>query len=65
MSWLVRRIVKPLEQLNATTSQVTADTLTTARLQLTKGPIEVVQLGQTYNALLERLGRSFHLLGSF
>jgi signal transduction histidine kinase len=59
VSWLVRRIVKPLEQLNATTSQVTADTLTTARLQLTKGPIEVVQLGQTYNELLERLALSW------
>ena len=35
VSWLVRRIVKPLEQLNATTSQVTADNLNTARLQLT------------------------------
>jgi len=45
VSWLVRCIVKPLEQLNATTSRVTADTLTTARLQLTKGPIEVVQMG--------------------
>ena len=59
VSWLVRRIVKPLEQLNATTSLVTADTLTTARLQLTKGPIEVVQLGQTYNELLERLALSW------
>ena len=59
VSWLVRRIVKPLEQLNATTSQLTADTLTTARLQLTKGPIEVVQLGQTYNELLERLALSW------
>ena len=35
VSWLVRRIVKPLEQLNATTSQVTADNLNTSRLQLT------------------------------
>jgi signal transduction histidine kinase len=59
VSWLVRRIVKPLEQLNATTSQVTADTLNTARLQLSTGPIEVVQLGQTYNALLERLALSW------
>jgi signal transduction histidine kinase len=59
VSWLVRRIVKPLEQLNATTSLVTADNLNTARLQLTKGPIEVVQLGQTYNELLERLALSW------
>ena len=59
VSWLVRRIVQPLEQLNAATDQVTAETLASARLPLETGPIEVLQLGRTYNALLERLSMSW------
>ena len=59
VSWLVKRIVQPLEQLNAATDQVTAETLASARLPLEKGPIEVLQLGRTYNALLERLSLSW------
>ena len=49
MSWVVRRVVQPLDQLNAASSQLTADTLATAKLQLGTGPIEVMQLSRTYN----------------
>ena len=49
VSSLVRRIVQPLEQLNAATAQVTAETLASAQLNLDRGPIEIRQLGQTYN----------------
>ena len=59
VSWFVERIIRPLEQLNAATDQVTADTLNSARLQLDEGPSEVIQLSRTYNALLERLAQSW------
>ena len=59
VSWVVRRVVQPLDQLNATTSQLTADTLANAKLQLDQGPIEVMQLSRTYNSLLERLAQSW------
>ena len=59
VSWVVRRVVKPLDQLNAATSQLTADTLANAKLQLGQGPIEVMQLSRTYNGLLERLAQSW------
>lgn len=59
VSWVVRRIVQPLDQLNAATSQLTADTLANATLQLGEGPIEVMQLSRTYNSLLERLAQSW------
>ena len=65
MIWLVRRIVRPLEQLNAATNDVTAETLASARLTLKHGPIEVLQLGRTYNALLERLSQSWELQRQF
>jgi len=57
--WVVRRVVQPLDQLNAASSQLTADTLATAKLQLGTGPIEVMQLSRTYNELLERLAQSW------
>ena len=59
VSWLVRRIVQPLEELNAATTQVTADTLNSSRLLINQGPLEVVQLSRNYNALLERLAESW------
>ena len=59
VSWFVERIIRPLEQLNSATDQVTADTLDSARLQLDDGPSEVIQLSRTYNALLERLAQSW------
>ena len=59
VSWLVQRIVQPLQQLSAATDAVTADTLASTRLPLTQGPVEVLQLGRTYNALLERLSQSW------
>ena len=65
VSWLVRRIVQPLEQLNAATAQVTAETLASAQLNLDRGPIEIRQLGQTYNALLDRLSQSLGLQRQF
>ena len=65
VSALVRRIVQPLQQLNAATDDVTAETLTSARLTLKHGPIEVLQLGGKYNALLERLSQSWELQRQF
>ena len=59
VSWLVERIVKPLAQLNAATSQVTAETLSSAHLSLQGGPKEVMQLGLAYNGLLDRLAMSW------
>ena len=59
VSWVVRRVVQPLDQLNAATSQLTADTLANATLQLGEGPIEVMQLSRTYNSLLDRLAQSW------
>ena len=51
VSWVVCRIVQPLGQLNAATSQLTADNLANATLQLGEGPIEVIQLSRSYNSL--------------
>ena len=59
VSWVVRRVVQPLDQLNSATSQLTADTLANAKLQLGQGPVEVMQLSRTYNDLLERLAQSW------
>ena len=59
VSWLVRRIVQPLNQLNAATAEVTADSLARTQLQLQQAPLEVLQLSNTYNALLERLAESW------
>ena len=65
VSWLVRRIVQPLQELNAATDAITAETLASARLAVSQGPIEVIQLGRTYNALLERLSQSWGLQRQF
>lgn len=65
VSWVVRRIVQPLDQLNAATSQLTADTLANSRLLVNQGPIEVMQLSRTYNSLLERLAQSWSLQRQF
>ncbi len=65
VSWLVRRIVQPLQELNAATDAITAETLASARLSVSQGPIEVIQLGRTYNALLERLAQSWGLQRQF
>ena len=61
VSWVVRRVVQPLDQLNAASSQLTANTRATAKLQLYEGPIKLImmQLSRTYNVLLERLARSW------
>ncbi|MBL6802256.1 MAG: HAMP domain-containing histidine kinase [Synechococcus sp. BS307-5m-G38] len=65
MSALVRRIVQPLQELNAATDAITAETLASARLSVSQGPIEVIQLAGTYNALLERLSQSWGLQRQF
>lgn len=65
MSALVRRIVQPLQELNAATDGITAETLASARLSVSQGPIEVIQLAGTYNALLERLSQSWGLQRQF
>ena len=59
VTWLVRRIVRPLAALSAATDAVTADTLDSAQLALNEGPMEVMQLERNYNALLQRLSDAF------
>ena len=59
VSWLVRRIVQPLAALSTASDAVTADTLDSAQLALQEAPIEVMQLGRNYNALLQRLSDAF------
>ena len=44
---------------------MTAETLASAQLNLDRGPIEIRQLGQTYNALLDRLSQSLGLQRQF
>ena len=62
---LVRRIVEPLQQLRALSSQLTADTLNTAAtgnttsIAITAAPLEVAQLARTFNNLLARLAQSW------
>lgn len=61
VSWIVERIVRPLDQLNAVSAQVTAETLDSAHLSMdNRSPTEVLQLGHTYNALLDRLAQSWN-----
>jgi len=62
---LVRRIVQPLQQLSAMSSQLTADTLNKAAIlnkeviAINRAPQEVTQLAKTYNNLMARLAQSW------
>ncbi|HJN35339.1 MAG TPA: ATP-binding protein [Prochlorococcaceae cyanobacterium Fu_MAG_50] len=59
VSWLVKRIVKPLRQLSEMTENITAKTLQTSSIKLKNAPTEVAQLANTYRELLERLSQSW------
>ncbi|MGC6482728.1 MAG: sensor histidine kinase [Synechococcus sp.] len=56
---LVRRIIRPLRQLNEASSQLTADTLNSSVLRIESAPLEVEQLANTYNGLRSRLAKSW------
>jgi signal transduction histidine kinase len=60
VSHLVRRIIRPLQQLSDTSAQLTADTLTTEAVEIANAPVEVTQLARTYNDLVERLAESWN-----
>ena len=59
VSWVVRRIVKPLNQLNLATADLTAEKLSDTRLQLDQAPTEIEDLQDTFNSLVERLAQSW------
>ena len=56
--------LRPLRQIDATASAITADKLT-ARLDLSRAPDEVLRLGASFNAMLARLHESFRRLSEF
>lgn len=55
----VRSIIRPLNQLNIKTTQLTAKNLESSKLIIKKAPIEIVQLGEAFNALSDRLALSW------
>ena len=50
VSWVVQRIVKPLNQLNLATADLTAEKLSDTRLQLDQAPTEIEDLQDTFNS---------------
>jgi two-component system, OmpR family, heavy metal sensor histidine kinase CusS len=56
--------LRPLRQIDATASAITADRLT-ERLDLSRAPDEVLRLGASFNAMLARLQESFRRLSEF
>ena len=56
--------LRPLRQIDATASAITADRLT-ERLDLSRAPEEVLRLGASFNAMLARLQESFRRLSEF
>lgn len=59
VSWLVKRIVRPLRQLTEMTENITAETLMSSSINIKNAPFEVAQLALTYEDLLERLSQSW------
>ena len=59
VTWLVRRIVRPLIELSQLTETVTVETLQSSRISLSGAPQEVAQLADTYEDLLQRLSHSW------
>lgn len=55
MSWMIRRIIRPLRDLNAQAASVTSSSLATSRLEVQRAPLEVQELATGYNNLLDRL----------
>ena len=58
-SLVVRKIAKPLNQLNLATADLNADNLSDTRLQLDQAPTEIEDLQDTFNSLVERLAQSW------
>lgn len=63
-AWAVRRGLRPLRQMSRITANVSARSLTT-RLPVTQMPEELAHLGETLNAMLERLEEAFQRLSAF
>lgn len=59
ISWLVQRIIRPLNLLNLSTAQLNAENLSNTQIHLNQAPTEVEELKDSFNALLERLGQSW------
>lgn len=57
--FVLEKIIQPLKQLNTSTSQLTADSLSHTKLQLKRAPIEVEELQDSFNDLLQRLALSW------
>ena len=56
---LVKRIVKPLNQLQAAAAQVNSETLPQSQIILQDSPREVVELAAAYNGLMDRLAQAW------
>ena len=56
---VIEKIIQPLKQLNASTSHLTADSLSYTKLQLKRAPKEVEELKDSFNDLLQRLALSW------
>ncbi|AIZ35610.1 heavy metal sensor histidine kinase [Pseudomonas parafulva] len=63
-AWAVRRGLRPLRQMGAVAASVNARSLTT-RLPVAQLPEELAELGQTVNAMLQRLEDAFVRLSAF
>ena len=57
---LVRRIIRPLQQLTEASAGLTAETLVSSVVTIDNAPLEVSQLASTYNALRGRLAKSWN-----
>ena len=58
--WLMtRRIIQPLQDLNAMAGLVTCASLATSRLDSSRSPLEVRELANGYNKLLDRMALSW------
>ncbi|MBC3420472.1 heavy metal sensor histidine kinase [Pseudomonas sp. RW3S2] len=63
-AWAARRGLRPLRQMGAVAASVNARSLTT-RLPVAQLPEELAELGQTVNAMLQRLDDAFQRLSAF
>ncbi|MGE7992767.1 heavy metal sensor histidine kinase [Pseudomonas sp. NPDC089554] len=63
-AWAARRGLRPLRQMGAVAAGVNARSLTT-RLPVAQLPEELAELGETVNAMLQRLDDAFQRLSAF
>ncbi|WP_430540254.1 heavy metal sensor histidine kinase [Pseudomonas entomophila] len=63
-AWAARRGLQPLRQMGAVAASVSARSLTT-RLPVAQLPEELAELGETVNAMLQRLDDAFQRLSAF